>query len=134
MNQFAIQLTIAQSPSATARMRLLNNSPSITHITGPQEKPKAKTNRLAANKATTAAMPTSWGAPFTTAAPAKTQLIEPRVRLMTTEPINSSGLRPMRSMNRIATNVVTTLVSEVITVTIRLSVVLKPTACQRTLE
>ena len=53
---------------------------------------------------------------------------------MTTEPISSSGLRPMRSMNRIATKVVTTLVSEVITVTIKLSVVLKPTACQRTLE
>ena len=40
----------------------------------------------------------------------------------------------MRSMNRIATNVVTTLVTEVMTVTIRLSVVLKPTACHRTLE
>ena len=115
-------------------MRLLNISPSITHITGPQEKPKANTNRLAANNATTAAMPTGWGEPLTTEAPAKTQLIEPRVRVMTTEPINSSGLRPMRSINRIATRVVTTLVTEVITVTIRLSVVLKPTACQRTLE
>ena len=74
------------------------------------------------------------GAPFTTAAPAKVQLIAPRVRAITTEPISSNGLRPTRSMNRIATNVVITLVTEVITVTTRLSVVLKPTACHSTLE
>ena len=62
ITKFANQFTVADNPKARARMRLLNISPKRTHITGPQEKPKAKTNTLAEIKATHEEAPESTGA------------------------------------------------------------------------
>ena len=49
--KFAIQWVADPKARAADRIRLLNISPNKTHITGPQEKPKAKTKTLAATNA-----------------------------------------------------------------------------------
>ena len=89
---------------------------------------------MAEIKATHEEAPDNTGAPFTMGAPAKAQLISPKLIVITTEPINSNGRRPKRSIVRIARNVVTTFVTEVMTVIIKLSVVLKPTDFHNELE
>lgn len=49
--QLAIQLKAAATPRATARIRLGNISPSISHMYGPQVTPKKNVNTLAATRA-----------------------------------------------------------------------------------
>ena len=51
MRKFAIHCAAAATPSAAARMRLGNISPSSTQTSGPHVAPKNTTNRLAAIRA-----------------------------------------------------------------------------------
>ena len=51
IDQLATHWPAAARPSAAARMRFGNISPSSTHTTGPQDMPNATTNRLAAIRA-----------------------------------------------------------------------------------
>ncbi|SKX82554.1 Uncharacterised protein [Mycobacteroides abscessus subsp. abscessus] len=53
---------------------------------------------------------------------------------MPTEPQRSSTRRPMRSTNRIATNVITTLIADVMTDVVNAESVLKPTDVHRLVE
>ena len=59
MRKFAIHCAAAATPSAAARMRLGNISPSSTQTSGPHVAPKKTTNRLAATRAMTPHEPSS---------------------------------------------------------------------------
>src|SRR5579875_327048 len=133
--QLAIHCAEAATASAAARIRFGNFSPSITHTTGPHDMPKKNTNAFAATSAIGPATPCRTGSPWAlSGAVPKIAAITPRVTVIPTEPITSSGLRPALSISEIATTVVTMLTTLVITVIASELDWLKPTACQSTLE
>src|SRR5690606_37741821 len=104
-----------------------------THTTGPHEKPKQQTYRLAAISAMTAGVPVSLSWPSTTGTPQKMIDTVASVMIIPADPSSSSGLRPILSITAIAINVVATFTTEVMTVTHRASASLKPTACHSVL-
>ena len=53
---------------------------------------------------------------------------------MPAEPMSSNGLRPILSIKAMAISVVSTLITEVITVLMAATSALNPTACHSTLE
>ena len=134
ISQFAVHWPAAARPSAAARMRLGNISPSSTHTTGPQDIPNDTTNRFAAISATGPATSPSWGWPSTSGAVPKITAMVPSVTAIPVEPTRSSGLRPTLSISAIAISVVAMLVTEVITVIVNDELSSKPTACHRTFE
>src|SRR5450755_535253 len=132
--QLATHCAAAANDSAAARIRFGNDSPSSTHTTGPHDIPNANTYTLAAISATGLAIPVSTGMPpFSVAVPNTTASVA-RVMAMPIEPIISSGLRPKRSIEAIATRVVTTFTAPVITVMINELLSVNPAACHSTLE
>ena len=70
---------------------------------------------------------------FSVALPKMTDIVM-SVTAMPDDPMSSSGLRPILSISAIAINVVSTLMTDVITVNIAESSALNPTACHSTLE
>src|SRR5450631_3007731 len=137
-SQLATHCAPDANDSAAARILFGNDSPSSTHTTGPQDIPNAKTNTLAAISAIGLAAPTRTGigpiGPVFSAAVPNTTASVPRVTDMPIEPIISSGLRPKRSIEAIATSVVTMFTAPVITVMISESLSVNPAACHKTLE
>ena len=98
-------------------MRLGNISPSSTHTTGPHDMPNATTNRFAAISAITPEAPGRLGLPSgPSVALAKMTDIVMSVTAMPDDPMSSSGLRPILSISAIAISVVSTLITDVITV------------------
>src|SRR5450432_1057262 len=138
ITQLATHCAPAANDSAAARILFGNDSPSSTHTTGPQDIPNAKTNTLAAISATGLATPTNAGVgpigPVVSLAVPNTTASVPRVMAMPIEPIISSGLRPKRSIEAIATSVVTMFTAPVITVISSELLALNPAACHSTLE
>ena len=98
-------------------MRLGNISPSSTQTTGPHDMPNATTNRFAA---ISAMMPVPSGRLGMPSAPsvalAKMTDMVSSVTAMPVDPMSSSGLRPILSISAMAISVVSTLITEVITV------------------
>src|SRR5690606_3063875 len=115
------------------RIWLGNISPSMIHITGPQDTLKKITYRLAEISASTPMSSDSISFPASSSgAPEKAKATSARVMVIPTEPIHSSGLRPIRSTRKkvikqaaILTEPETTLISSE-----WLSE--KPAACQST--
>src|ERR1700694_5802800 len=132
--QLAIHCAPAATDSAAARILFGNDSPSSTHTTGPHDIPNANTYTLAASSATGLAAPVSTGMPPFSVAVPNTTVSAPRGTAMPIEPIISSGLRPKRSIEAIATRVVTTFTTPVITVMISESLSVNPAACHTHLE
>src|SRR5450755_2261855 len=136
--QLATHCAPAATDSAAARILLGNDSPSSTHTTGPQDIPNANTYTLAAISATGLATPVSTGigpiGPVFSVAVPNTIASAPSVTNIPIEPMISSGLRPKRSIEAIATRVVTTFTAPVITVMISELLSLNPAACHSTLE
>src|SRR5882757_790119 len=133
MMKLAIHCAAAATASATARILLLNISPSITQTTGPQEQPKNTTNRLNATTAIGPAPPRC-GSPSTTGAVPKMIASVSRQTNWPAAPTSSSGLRPIRSTSAMAMIVVRMLVTEVITPVSSASCSVNPTDCQSTVE
>src|SRR5450755_3960020 len=136
--QLATHCAPAANDSAAARILFGNDSPSSTHTTGPQDIPNANTNTLAAISAIGLATPVSTGRgpvglAFSVAVPNTTASV-PRVTTMPIEPIISSGLRPKRSIEAIATRVVTMFTAPVITVISSELLSVNPAACHSTVE
>src|SRR5450755_2094493 len=132
--QLATHCAAAANDSAAARILFGKDSPKSTHTTGPQDIPNANTTTLAAISATGSATPVRTGKPpFNVAVPNTTASV-PRVTAIPIEPIISSGLRPKRSIEAIATSVVMMFTSPVITVMISESLSVNPAACHSTLE
>src|SRR6476469_10938951 len=132
--QLATQWAPAANDSAAARIRFGNISPSSTQTTGPQDMPKATTNRLAAIRATVGdAEPrmavSSKGVALSTSAwvhasvtwvhelavPKMTAIVA-RVTVIPADPMISNGFRPIRSIVAIAIKVVRMLMVAEITV------------------
>ena len=134
MAQLATHWPAAASPSAAARMRLGNISPSSTHTTGPHDMPNATTNRLAATRATGPSMPLSCGTPFTCGAVPKMTAMVASVSVIPAEPMSSRGLRPILSISMIAITVVRMFTTEVMTVMRNDELSSKPTASHSTFE
>ena len=116
ITQLAAHCPAAARPSAAARMRLGNISPSSTHTTGPHDMPNATTNRLAATSAMGPSAPLSCGVPSTCGAVPKMTAMVVSVTAMPAEPMSSSGFRPIRSINEMAISVVAMLTIDVMTV------------------
>ena len=134
ISQLAAHWPAAANPSAAARIRFGNISPSSTHTTGPQDIPKATTNRFAATSAMGPCAPLSCGTPSTCGAVPKMNAMVANVTAMPADPISSNGLRPILSISEIAINVVAILTIEVITVITKDWLSSKPTASHSTLE
>src|ERR1035441_7898976 len=136
--QLATHCAPAANDSAAARILFGNDSPSSTHTTGPQDIPNANTNTLAAISAIGLAAPVRTGrgpiGPAFSAAVPNTTASAPSVTAMPIEPIISSGLRPKRSIEAIATSVVTMLMAPVITVISSEVLELNPASCHSTVE
>ena len=111
-----------------------NISPSSTHTTGPQDMPKATTNKFAATRAMGPSAPLSCGMPSTCGAVPKMNAIVANVTAIPAEPTSSSGLRPILSISAMAINVVAILTIEVMTVITNDWLSSKPTASHSTLE
>src|ERR1035437_2351225 len=137
--QLATHCAPAANDSAAARILFGNDSPNSTHTTGPQDIPNANTNTLAGIGATGWAAPGRTGSPpigpepFSVAVP-NTPASAPSVTAMPIEPIISSGLRPKRSIEAIATRVVTMFTAPVTPVISSELLALTPAACHSTVE
>src|ERR1035437_5223800 len=137
--QLATHCAPAANDSAAARILFGNDSPNSTHTTGPQDIPNTNTNTLAAVSAIGLAAPVSTGSapigpePFSVAVP-NTTASAPSVTAMPIEPIISSGLRPKRSIEAIATRGGRMFTAPVITGISSELLALNPAACHSTVE
>ena len=126
--------------SAAARIEFGNISPSKTQTIGPHVAAKKATKRFSETTATMPRLSDRIGLPTVdsaTPAPAtifgavaKTTASVPSVAAIPNEPTSRSGLRPTRSIRRIATIVKTTLTMLMIVEVLKASVSSKPTEAQ----